>query len=491
MYTILLVDDEMPALRFLQAIIEKYTPGFTVAQSCSSGEAALLYLKENKVDLLLTDISMPGMDGIALSMQARTVCPDIHIVIISGYAEFEYAKGAIHAGVEEYMLKPVGIPQMTEILSKIKDKLDDEYTAKEPSLLSSLLSGQPYDKALATRLYGEGTYFFALIRWGNLYYSQGDLHVTSIIPIVDMPFFALYGRDEDEQILFMKADRPSTDFQSAVKVYIAQRKCATWTIVFARSENAFTALPDFFHRASQLMERTVVIGRRQFVFLSANTPNVETPHVPSSTLKKLELFIHDGNMKMVKDIFISLAVDWEKRQTAQLYATTIVQQLIHLVLAARPSLGTQQDMIIRSSNELLRYAASYGDLMAGLYSILFDDSAFMDKKLTAHDLYNYAVRYIQEKYAEPISIWHVCSEIGISQTYLSRLFRKYGDTSFNVYLTKCRMDNAMALIREHPDMPLRNVAECVGYEDYAYFSKVFHQIVGCAPSQWAAEVTEK
>ena len=63
MYKVLLVDDEMPALRFLQTIIEKFARELTIAQSCLSGEAALAFLRENKVNLLITDISMSGMDG--------------------------------------------------------------------------------------------------------------------------------------------------------------------------------------------------------------------------------------------------------------------------------------------------------------------------------------------------------------------------------------------------------------------------------------------
>ena len=89
MYRVLLVDDEMPALRFLQTIIEKFARELTIAQICLSGEAALAFLRENKVDLLITDISMSGMDGIALAHAARALQPEIHIVIVTGYAEFE------------------------------------------------------------------------------------------------------------------------------------------------------------------------------------------------------------------------------------------------------------------------------------------------------------------------------------------------------------------------------------------------------------------
>ena len=195
-----------------------------------------------------------------------------------------------------------------------------------------------------------------------------------------------------------------------------------------------------------------------------------------------------GDLKMVKVNFLSLAVDWEKRQVPQLYVHTMVQQIVNLALASRPALATRQDAVFRDVDELMKYASSYGELMAGLYTVLFDENAPHDKKMTAEDLYACAVRYVREKYAQPISIQHVCAEVGISQTYLSRLFRKFGSTSFNSFLTRCRMESAMSMIRENADLPLRSIAACVGYDDYAYFSKVFHQYVGCTPSQFASSL---
>ncbi len=106
-YKILIVDDEMPALRYLRSIVEKYGQGYEVANTCTSGEAALAHLQKEHIDLLLTDISMPTMDGITLALKARDLQPDIHIIIVTGYADFEYAKGAIQASVEDYILKPI------------------------------------------------------------------------------------------------------------------------------------------------------------------------------------------------------------------------------------------------------------------------------------------------------------------------------------------------------------------------------------------------
>ena len=491
MYKVLIVDDETPALRYLQTIVEKFAPSYVIAGLCSSGEEALALLQKEHIDLLLTDISMPAMDGITLSLRAREQQPDIHIIIVTGYADFEYAKGAIQASVDDYILKPVSVSQMKDTLDKLRLRMDEEQAARIPRTLSAMFSGQPYDEAILSRLFGAGRFHFALLRWGNLGVSRGPLKTTSIVPAEDVPFHVLYGRDEDEQLLFMPSSISAQEFQAQARQYAQHRSASTMTLLFSRNAGLLSSLPNFFTRAAEVMEYTVSIGHQQCGFLSGGPAPDLTRHLSNATLKRLEHFITDCNTRMIKDAFVALAIDWARERLPQRFAATMVQQLVHLVLTARPVSGKQQDAIVKEVSELLISASSYGDLMASLYSVLFDKGAIKDKKLTTEDLYQYAIAYINENYAKAISIQNVCAEIGISQTYLSRLFRKHGNTSFSTYLTQCRLNAAMALIRQHPDMALRNVASCVGYEDYAYFSKVFHQSMGCTPSQWAAQVTSE
>ena len=492
MYRVLIVDDEMPALRYMQTIVEKYAPGFEIAASCTNGEAALALLQKEHIDLLITDISMPAMDGITLALRAREKQPDIHIIIVTGYADFEYAKGAIRASVDDYILKPVSVSQMKDALDKLRLRLDEEQAMRLPTALSALFLHRDYDETILSRRFGAGRFHFALLRWGNLGISRGSLKATAVIPLENEGFHALYGRDEDEQLLFMSAAASAQEFQSLVKHYAqTQRSATTTTLLFSRNAGTLSSLPDFFTRAADVMEYTVVIGHHQSGFLTGGPGPDMTRHLSNATLKRLEHFITDCNTRMIKDAFVALAIDWARERLPQMYAATMVQQLVHLVLTARPVSGQQQDEITREVRDLLSTASSYGDLMASLYSVLFDKGAIKDKKLTTEDLYHYATAYIDENYAKSISIQSVCAEIGISQTYLSRLFRKHGDTSFSTYLTQCRLNAAMALIRQHPDMALRNVASCVGYEDYAYFSKVFHQVVGCTPSQWIAQTPDE
>lgn len=488
MYKILMVDDEAPALRFLQAIITKYAPDYEIAASCSCAEDALAYLLSNRVDVMLTDISMPGMDGITLALQARALLPELRIVIISGYADFEYAQGAIQASVDDYILKPVTIPHLTTTLEKIKSRLDQARTAREPEILSALLSGKGCDAEMLRQFYGESKYHFAYVRWGNLtHFNEEPLSAATPLSSQGLPFHILRGRHDDEQILYARSDVSAADFQTAAKAYIAQgRSVPTWTLIFSRNPGPFTTFQEFVHRAQALHRSTVVIGRHQYMYLSPLPKDGEKPHVSSSTLKKLECFCQNGDKRHIKDLLFTLVTEWETKQMPQVHAYRMLQQLLHTVMPYKPALARNQDALNRDVRDMMASAAHYGDLAVGLYTLLFDDALDTDKRMSPEELYKCALNFIQEKYGEPISVNHVCSEIGISQTYLSRLFRKYGDTSFNAYLTQCRMEGAMKLIREHPDMRLRDVAALVGYEDSSYFSKVFHQATGKTPSQWAA-----
>ena len=377
---------------------------------------------------------------------------------------------------------------MTSTLDKIKAKLDQVRSAQEPALLAALLSGKTCKPEVLRKFYGDGKYHFAYVRWGNLVHFNEE-PLTAAVPLESqgLSFHVLRGRTEDEHILYARADTPAADFQTAAKAYAAQtRTVSTWTLIFSRSPAAFSTFPDFVHQAQAFHRSTVVIGRHQYMNLTPLPHNAEKPHVPSSVLKKLECFCQNGNKKLIKDRLFTLATDWEKKQTPQVHVYRMIQQLLHTVLPFKPALARNQDALNRTIRGIMGSANHYGDLASSFYNLLFDEALNADKRLSPEELYQGALDFIQEKYGEAISVNQVCAELGISQTYLSRLFRKYGDTSFNVYLTQCRMEGAMKLIREHPDMRLRDVAALVGYDDSSYFSKVFHQTTGKTPSQWAA-----
>lgn len=178
----------------------------------------------------------------------------------------------------------------------------------------------------------------------------------------------------------------------------------------------------------------------------------------------------------------------ERESVPEEQAYQLVQQIILNLAGTLTVLKTSTESIQNSITDLFVYASSYSELFSSLYSLLFEsDSSPRNRKLSTRELYDSAVSYVEQNYAKPLNVQVVCDELGISPTYLSRLFRKYGDTTFNTFLIAQRMDAAIVLLSEKPEMLLRDVAACVGYEDTSYFAKVFYQYTGKKPSKYSAE----
>lgn len=123
---VLLVDDE----KLEQVLIKKGydwgANGFEIIGEANSGKEALEYARMEKPDIVITDISMPQMDGLELSEKLLEINPDCYIVIVTGYREFDCAQRAVKIGVEDFLLKPIDMKEIAEITNKIKGKILDK-----------------------------------------------------------------------------------------------------------------------------------------------------------------------------------------------------------------------------------------------------------------------------------------------------------------------------------------------------------------------------
>ena len=126
-YNVLLADDEFHLRQSLGRRISELDKSFQVAAECPDGRSALKALSENDIHVVFTDIRMPEMDGLALSGEIREHYPDVACVILSGYADFDYAKGALRQGVFDYLLKPVSDEELEGVLGKLSVKLSGLY----------------------------------------------------------------------------------------------------------------------------------------------------------------------------------------------------------------------------------------------------------------------------------------------------------------------------------------------------------------------------
>ncbi|MGO4376007.1 response regulator, partial [Paenibacillus sp. MCAF20] len=120
-------DDEAGVRGSIKAKIDWQAAGFRIDAEASNGEEALALLMNRPLpDVLLTDIRMPQMDGIALIDACKRLYPSLKIVVLSGYSDYVYMQAAIQAGVKDYLLKPVGRKELSELLAKLAAEIETE-----------------------------------------------------------------------------------------------------------------------------------------------------------------------------------------------------------------------------------------------------------------------------------------------------------------------------------------------------------------------------
>lgn len=286
MYTILIVDDERPAQTFIKAICQKYCPAFDTILLSGSADDALRLMAQQHVHVLVTDISMPGINGIELAQRVRQLYPRTHTVIVSGYAEFEFARGAIQAGVDDYLLKPVEIQSFRQILDRIRETLDEEANDLMEETLTRLLCGEAVDEPLLCSLFSSRMMRFALVRQGNLFTVRfAKFRTAQLRQVHQAGWIAFYGRDEQETILLRSsADRQKRfpdELSDLLKADFPDLPC---TAIYAPEDADILTLPQFLSRAAGRMVNTVVIGKGQLVPLNAPQSALQ-PSVLSAATK--------------------------------------------------------------------------------------------------------------------------------------------------------------------------------------------------------------
>lgn len=130
MYDILIVDDEPAARKSLEYLLDWEKHGFQIAGEAASGSAALELMGNQSFSLVITDIRMPGMDGLALAERIKETT-DVPVIIVSGYEDFEYARKAVRIGVHDYLLKPVEAEELAAKLSTVKRDIENRLLTEQ------------------------------------------------------------------------------------------------------------------------------------------------------------------------------------------------------------------------------------------------------------------------------------------------------------------------------------------------------------------------
>ena len=527
MYRLVVVEDERDVKNRLINMIEKSGSNFEIVSEYETGIDAYEGILNDNPDLILTDIKIPYINGIELSKKVREVFPQLKIIIITGYNEFDYAKEAANLGVIGFISKPVTLESLRSLLDKAAASLDSEYlTAANLSELSAF-----YESSLPIiREYD----LYRLSKMPDLPPAfEGRLRSSGIS--LDYPYFLMCIFDFDE-IPEGDAERYDIVFSSIRKSIGEDFSGICDFELFVRYEKLCflikSAAPPDIKEIERRLELIVLrIGRYSEMPVSAGVSRVfENCRNFSAMVKDAERALGYRSVMGGQKVFFSggaepralhLAADEGLvKDLGYILHNRPVAECLGRIDAIRQGLARASDSVFYTAagilNALVRGCDDLGGL-CGRYGSLDDLHRKLLGLKTEGEIFDYlkdvarairslnesvitdsvelslrkVVAYMEAHYCDPdINFEALAREVNFSVSYISALLKKKTGASFVKMLTDLRMEKARELLM-NPALKIIDVAEQLGYNDSYYFSHCFKKHVGVSPKEFRSYEHDK
>lgn len=533
MLSIFLVEDESIIRETLRDTVPWAQYGYSFAGEAGDGEMALPLIRQVKPDVLITDIRMPFMDGLALSELVRAEFPEMKIIIISGYDDFEYAQQAINIGVDRYLLKPITKSALLNVLSELKEKIEGEranrsylaqfhreaeeyeqYTHKvffERVVSGQLSVQQIYEAAgkldIDLRAQCYSIAFFSVLpeSTGSAEaYSEPGARLRDALleHFLKYPEYILLRWNLSTYAVLLKGDTARMEelvrrcigtVRDQYETYVPEQN---WYVAVGRPTQRLSKLSVCFEEVSRLWAYRYILPQQHV--LMADTVSFLTGTGNDSSLDHLDAGKVDpailvGVMQSAGTQEIPSFVDEYVRSVEVALSSKPFCQYLMLSVrftAARfaASLGVRQQDFFSSLTclDMVGRSVTAEDLQSYLSEILLRVLELRDQASSSQcsTLLKQAVAYINSHYTdESLSLNQVAREVNLSANYLSAVFSQEAGVTFTEYVTGKRMDLAKELLRT-TDKRSGEVAAAVGYRDPHYFSFLFKKTQGCTPRDY-------
>ncbi|MFC5452913.1 response regulator transcription factor [Paenibacillus aestuarii] len=500
MLRILLVDDERTVLNGLSHILNKYCPNYEIVGMAQHAKDALQLMQFTPVDVVITDVSMPEMDGIELTKTIEFLYPHVSVIILSGHADFEFVRQTMKHGACDYLLKPCNYQTILELLQKIEDRVAEQGEeslgrAKKNALLAALQGKQALSDALFPI---HRNYRLILIT------AAGNRHLISEKEIV--PILEKISVKEDvyecvslgsEGLIVIWATRDETPLHERLYTcrqnLIQQGWITHWAISDVISDklslkDAFAhckKMADFlsFHEEAAVLSadrfETYLNKQKQIGVHDYFSFQSISKHLQSGDAVKLKIYL-DTSLHEIRERHIR----WEPNKLRNELLKELLQLEQCLVEHGyRPSAMEAVDYV-KELNQILTQRELFDWLHKVIFAILKDTQ---DEEQTPHYIVT-AIKFMERHYMEEIDLKRISEEVYLNPWYFSSQFKKYMQLSFSEYLNHMRVKIAKQFLKQK-DLKVYQVAEMVGFQDAAYFSTVFKSIESMSPKDFQKTVS--
>lgn len=493
MYSVMIVDDEPAAVRYLTALVEKKCPGYYVAETANDGYEALKKLEEYSPDVILFDICMPGLDGLEMAAEIRRRNMNVIMVVVSGYSDFEYARKAIKYDATDYLLKPVSIDSVEKLFAGLTTKLAELYYKERTNLLKRLDSNDCVSEERLKRYFGNQKFYLALVRFGGIPNRFSAMNSHEIFSDIHEMMIS-YGRDEKETLSICPEELVfGESFEQIIEKQIQRSSFGDMfhTSILLKNPVSYREIASTANQMYQILDNNLILGKCNLVYLEDY--KMDTQRLGEDEQFIFNEFRHHSKAKdyngMQQDIRNILYL-WNERARPLLWIERRIRDMSLILSGVGEQPEMDKDYMEKeyAMEEIFLTSQNIEQLSAGVEEILFkgkyEELDVGGDKLDTGDFIGKICSYAEEHLDRNITLNEMGKEFGVSQAYLGKLFRKYKEMSFNSYFTQLKMEKAKEIMRNRPDVLMKDIAEWLGYKDQFYFSRVFRSYMGCAPSDY-------
>ncbi|MFD0710960.1 response regulator [Paenibacillus sp. GCM10027626] len=514
---IMLVDDEDIDLEWLRRrVAGSQLPSLNVAGTAKNGFTALEMMKQERIDIILSDIRMPIMSGMEFARKAKAINPLVHIIFISGHQDFSYAKEAIQLSASGYLLKPVDDNELHEMLTGLCSKIEKE--RKQDLSLTETLS--LVNQELLLRWFNEMTPGSAEAHISG--FLAPLLHsgsVVSIIEIDDLAWRIKTMAEDDRRLL-------TVNITNFIRHFADEKNLGTvmtsydyhYVLISTVQEEDLTVFLDELIQAfSRAFPFTLTIGMGMY---TTEMDKVHDSYRQAQAALSIKWIL--GKNRLIRD-----ASEWSPKQKIASKLEEIVERMLQAMLEY--DLMTIDDCLLElfQGDKPLSQKNDVYDLIIRITSKLHADLQQMNENLyeivkwdshqphilfqfeTVHDILSWLRRrffelsellyvkkqrqtrklideitqYVAGKLEQKITLNEVAAHFGFTPNYLGQLFKAETNILFSDFVNELRMKRVCELLLD-PTMKIYEIADRVGYKNMIYFNRQFKQSMGMSPGEY-------
>lgn len=516
MYSILLADDEIMELETLTEYVRWESMGIRVVGAAKNGREALELVRELDPDIILTDVRMPIMDGLEFAKRAKQLSQRVKIVFLSGHDEFQYIKAALSVEASGYLLKPLDLEELAQLMEKVKAKVEEAKLAEGSrevvgeKLLRRLLIEESEEKRteLAASLRtvagfalprGSFRAAYALVSRSRRDGSRSDGMPAplerSIADAVHARLRALGygGRLIDWESGSFAALYPASEADDTREVWQRLRGLieddfpVSLTVGISRAGDRLEEAHGLFRAAKAAVGHAFYRGHGTLLEAEELRPTVSEEIGIDASRAALCKAIGRLDAEAAEAEAAAFLERLRERHAhpnlARLAAARLVDSVERHFRAVHKE--PQASPPFDSDEEIMNRRATLDEI--GEYLVHVCQSLVIALSDKDKDRHQPIVRHVQDiidrSYSKPLTVDDIAKEVYLSPNYVRTIFKEKTGRTILEAITEKRMDRAVRLLAD-PSLKVHDIAASVGYENVSYFCSVFHKHTGLTPNQY-------